>query len=147
VARAGRGRRRAAGAVSHEIVDHTSELTLRLRAPSVAALLAEATQAFLELVPQERIGATVDGIRVLRVRGGDPVALLVAWLNELVFLGEVELWLPTSLDVHEDDLGVEVHARGRRLLEPFVLVKAATLHEASVSPGRHGLEAEVTLDV
>lgn len=135
------------GGVSHEVVDHTSELTLRLRAPSMPALVAAATEAFLELVPPGRLGGDVEDTRVLRVPGTDPVVLLVGWLNELVYLAEVDLWLPTTVDVREDEEGLEVRARGRRLLEPFVLVKAATLHDATVDAGEGGLEAEVTLDV
>lgn len=131
----------------HEIVDHTSELTLRLHAPSMPALVAVSAEAFLELVPPERLGAAVDETRVLTIRGADPVLLLVAWLNELVYLSEVELWLPTALVAKEVEKGLEVHARGRRLLEPFVLVKAATLHDATVTAGERGLEAEVTLDI
>jgi SHS2 domain-containing protein len=135
------------GDVGHEVVDHTSELTLRLRAPSLPSLVAVSAEAFLELVPPERLGAALEETRVVRITGDDPVVLLVGWLNELVYLSEVELWLPTSVDVDESDDGLEVHARGRRLLEPFVLVKAATFHEARVTAGERGLEAEVTLDI
>lgn len=134
---------------SHAFVDHVSELTLRLRAPSLPALLAEASRAFLALVPEGRRGAPVDEPRVLEVTGTDRAALLVAWLNELVYLGEVEGWLPTSLDMEtrDEDEGIRVRARGVALAEPFVLVKAATLHQATVADVEGGLEAEVTLDV
>jgi SHS2 domain-containing protein len=40
-----------------------------------------------------------------------------------------------------------VRARGHALSEPFVLVKAATLHGAKVDDGPDGLVAEVTLDI
>lgn len=147
MARAGPGGPGPADDVGHEIVDHTSELTLRLRAPSMPALMAVAAEAFLELVPTERLGAAVEETRVLRIPGADPVLLLVGWLNELVYLAEVELWLPTTVVAQEVEEGLEIHARGRRLLEPFVLVKAATLHDATVTAGERGMEAEVTLDI
>ncbi|HSM60467.1 MAG TPA: archease, partial [Longimicrobiales bacterium] len=70
-------------------------------------------------------------------------------LNELVYLGEVEGWLPTSLDMETrvEGEGLRVRARGVALAEPFVLVKAATLHRATVADVEGGLEAEVTLDL
>lgn len=132
----------------HELVDHTSELTVRLRAPSFPALVQEAARAFGELVPHATLGELDGEWRTLRVGAVDPAASLVAWLNELVYLGEIEQWLPVEVEVEGDGHEpLSVRARGRALTRPFVLVKAATLHDAVVRQTDEGLEAEVTLDV
>ena len=132
----------------HEPVEHTSELTIRMEAPTFAALLEEATRAFVELVPAQLLGEIDDEWRTLTVNGVDRAASLVAWLNELVYLAEVEGWLPVEIVVVGDGrTPISVRARGRALTGPFVLVKAATLHGASVEPHGEGLQAEVTLDV
>jgi SHS2 domain-containing protein len=52
-----------------------------------------------------------------------------------------------DVEVAENDSGLAISARGVSLVAPFVLVKAATLHNARVREGDDGLEGEVTLDV
>jgi len=133
---------------SHELIDHTSEVTIRVRAPTFPGLVAEATHAFGELVPEELRGAVDERERDFTIRGLDRVAALVGWLNETAYLCEADQWLPTDLSVTEGGHGeLLVRARGRGLRAPFVLVKAATLHGAFVRPSDGGVEAEVTLDV
>jgi SHS2 domain-containing protein len=132
----------------HELVDHTSEITIRLRAPTFPALVAEATRAFAELVPSETTRADAGAWREFSVEARDRVAGLVEWLNEIVYLCEVEEWLPVDAEVAVGEGGeLRIRARGVQLAAPFVLVKAATLHNAAVHEGRRGFEGEVTLDV
>jgi SHS2 domain-containing protein len=131
----------------HELVDHTSEITLRLRAPTLPMLMAEATKAFAKLVPSRLRGAGGDW-RDFRVEDPEPAVGLVEWLNETVYLCEVEQWLPVEAHFERIERGgLRVRARGVRLDAPFVGVKAATLHDAVVRDDGRGLEAEVTLDV
>lgn len=146
---------------SHQILDHTSEMILRLTAPDFRALLEEAAVAFRELMPGGASPAEApgwdeaDGWRVVPLHGRDPGTLLVDWLNELAFLAETEPWIPTvveSVEALDGDAageggGARVRARGIRLPRPFVLVKAATLHNLAYREGPDGIEAEVTLDV
>jgi SHS2 domain-containing protein len=136
------------GRSGHEQVDHTSELTLRVRAPTFAQLVEEATRAFAGLVPGRIRGEPSDTEREFRLDAPDRVALLVDWLNELVYLAEAERWIPSDVRAESpDDTILRVRAPGTRLIEPFVLVKAATLHGAAVRETAGGLEAEVTLDI
>lgn len=134
--------------VGHELIDHTSEVTMRLWAATFEDLVGEATRAFADLVPAE-IARTGDVVqRDFEVVARDRAAALVEWLNEIVYLCEVDRWLPMDVEVGAGDHGeLRVRARGVRLEVPFVLVKAATLHNASVHESGGGLEAEVTLDV
>lgn len=146
--RGNHGRPASRSPAGHELVDHTSEVTLRLRAPDFAALLAEATAAFAELVP-DGLRAFVDGqARELVIQAPDRAAALVEWLNEMVYLSDACQWIPTSLDVRCRREGEYlVRAEGESLSAPFVRVKAATLHGAFVRDREGGLEAEVTLDL
>ena len=130
------------------MVDHTSEITLRLRAPTFVDLIAEATRAFAELVPASMREHVTDERREFQVGGVDRAATLVEWLNEVVYLCDVDRWLPVELEViAENAAGLRIRSKGVVLTEPFVLVKAATLHHASVTEGPQGLVGEVTLDV
>jgi len=136
------------GGSSHELVEHTSELTIRLHAPTLRGLVVEATLAFAELVPDALRGEPRDDWREFRMPAPDRAAGLVEWLNEIVYLCEADLWLPTEVsDVSERAGELRVRARGLSLRAPFVLVKAATLHDAAVRRRGEGLEAEITLDI
>ena len=133
---------------SHELVDHTSEVTLRLRAPHFAGLLEQGSAAFADLVPAALRGEREEGTREFHIQAGDPAAALVEWLNEMVYLCDTCQWLPTEIDAAESRDGeVRIRARGEILSAPFVLVKAATLHGAFVRESGDGLEAEITLDI
>ncbi|MEX2473436.1 MAG: archease [Gemmatimonadota bacterium] len=141
----------------HEFLDHTSEIVVRLHAPSFPELLAEASRAFAALVPADAERRDAPDVRELTLEGADPAAMLVDWMNELVFLAESECWIPTEISAREErDAGtspsselsvVRVRARGQILQQPFVFVKAATLHGVDVRGSPERIEAEVTLDV
>ncbi|MDX1647499.1 MAG: archease [Longimicrobiales bacterium] len=129
-------------------MDHTAETTLRLRAPTFAGLVREATRGFLSLVPDASRGALLPGERTFEIDAGDRTAALVEWINEMVFRSEAEGWLPVEVSVQEHEGGhVEVRYRAQRLLEPFVLVKAATFHGADIRETADGLVVDLTLDI
>jgi SHS2 domain-containing protein len=142
------GRPASRAPASHELVDHTSEVTLRMRAPDFCELIGEATAGFAELVPYALRGPMNEQRREFLIQAPDRVAGLVEWLNEMVYLCDTCQWLPTEVDVTSAREGeLCIRARGEALSAPFVLVKAATLHGAFVREGGDGLEAEVTLDI
>ena len=127
-----------------EWVDHTSELELRVRAPSAEAAVAEATAALGELLGE---ADGPDVARPLAVEAGDAAGLLAAWLEELVFLAEDEALIAhraRGLVLAPAALRGEVlAARGR----PSHLVKAVTYHRLALEPGEDGWRAAVVLDV
>lgn len=135
-------------AAGFEVLDHTSEVTLRLRAPDFAGLVTQATAGFLSFVAPERRAGTAAGTEDFEIDGGDRAATLVEWINELVFRAEAESWLPVEPTVEPvGTSGARIRARRLELSEPFVLVKAATLHDAEVREIGGGLEVDVTLDI
>jgi SHS2 domain-containing protein len=132
----------------HERRDHTSEVELHLRAGSLGDLLAEAGRALAEV---ELIGADcVLGVpvRTIRVSSSDRDALLVDWLNELIFLADIDRWVAMDFSI---DLvkNTEVRARASGVTLEWGLsrVKAATFHGLRVEDIPGGLEARVILDV
>jgi len=129
----------------HRFVEHVGEVELELEGSSVADLCVEALAAFRELVD----GATANGAafeRELVLPEAEPSLLLVDWLNELVFLAEVEGFVPER--VERIELGEDLRAtlagvRGH----PRHLVKAATLHDLELSNREGVWRARVVLDV
>lgn len=146
---------KAATRASHDYIDHTSEVTIRMWAATYEDLLAETALAFAGLVPGHLYGESSDEWKTILLRAPDRAGVLVDLVNELVYLAEVESWVPEEVQVRRDDeaskesdvVTVSVRARGRTLSAPFVLVKAATLHAVAVQDEPHGCRGEVTLDI
>ncbi|HEY3013411.1 MAG TPA: archease [Gemmatimonadales bacterium] len=133
---------------SHEIIDHASEVRLRIRAASMSELLAEAGRALAKLQLRESGGTPVPKRRDIEVSASDSAALLAEWLNELIFLSETEAWVPVQFEVtRATETSAKVRASGMSLDRVSGLVKAATLHGLRVDGIPGGLEGEVILDV
>jgi SHS2 domain-containing protein len=133
---------------SHDFLDHTAETRLLVRAATFGELLAEAARGLGEL---ERRGAQAGppgpGVEI-GVRAPDRAALLVEWLNELVWRSERESAVPSEIEVVEAaDQHLVARVRFARLPDAPALVKAATLHGLRLESRDGMLEAEVTLDI
>jgi SHS2 domain-containing protein len=130
---------------AHRFVEHVGEVELELEGSSEADLYVEAVAAFRELVDSAtRHGAAFQ--REIVLPDAEPSLLLVDWLNELVFLAEVEGFVPERVERLELVQGVRgtltgVHGRPRHL------VKAATLHDLELSNRGEVWHARVVLDV
>jgi SHS2 domain-containing protein len=132
----------------HRWLDHTSEVQLQVEAESLAGLAAEAGWA-LGLLLLRDVPARPEGpAREIQVESVDREALLVDWLNELLFLAEVERWVAVELDVLEiSSVHLKASALGVPVEESPALVKAATFHGLAVEERAGGLQAEVIFDV
>lgn len=133
---------------SHELRQHTSEIELHIRAGSLGDLLAEAGRALAEMQLTSADCVPGGPARPIRVLSPDREALLVDWLNELIFLADIDRWVAMdfSIDLATD---IEVRARASGVMLEWApsRVKAATFHGLRVADVPGGLEAEVILDV
>ncbi len=136
----------SAGA-THTLDEHTGELKLRIEAPTLPEIFAEAGRALAEAMATP----SGDGPLVTRrfeIEASDREALLADWLNELIFASEAEkvifrefrVELPSERRLLASSSGVRVE----RLRNP---VKAATYHGLAVSERPDGFVATVVLDV
>ncbi len=134
---------------SHAFAEHTGEVRLEVRAPSCEALFAEAGRALAELMLGEPRSAPAQGVRqAVEVHARDRAALLVEWLNELIFLSEANKLVFTGVEVERvDETGLRGAVWG---VAPEVLqvpVKAATWHQVKVEQAGGEWRASVVLDV
>jgi SHS2 domain-containing protein len=132
--------------VSHRYVEHVGEVELALEAPSEAGLYAEAAAAFRELTAgAERLREPLR--REVALGPAEPSRLLADWLDELVFLAEVDAFVPervTAITLDGGRLRATLDgARGR----PRHLVKGATLHDLTLAHEGDVWRANVVLDV
>jgi SHS2 domain-containing protein len=136
--------------MTHEMLEHTSELELKLSAPTWPDLLVEAGRAlsarlWAGTVPVPRPGGPW---REVELHGSDRAALLIDWLNELLYYAEAEWWLPAEFIIDEaTDQSIRARVRGVPVETAPAEVKAATLYGVEVEPGPDGLEATVVFDV
>lgn len=132
---------------SHAFEDHTSEVRLRVEAATMAELFEEAARALAELMAEELCGEAAPPERVV-VGAADREALLVAWLNELVFRSETSKTIACDVRVDAiDDREVRATIRGREPRTMRTAVKAATFHGVRVAEQANGFVGEVVLDV
>ena len=132
----------------HEFLDHTGETVLLVRAATLDQLFAEAAEALsvLEREGIPTVGQTLP--RHVSCQAQDLPALLVDWLNELIYLSETETGIPVSVAVRVGKPArVEAEVRLARLERRPALVKAATHHRLRLEQAPIGWVAEVTLDV
>lgn len=140
-------------AAQHSFEDHTSEVRLCVTAETLAAVFEEAGRALGELMLDGPPRASPGPAEEVHVVAPDRAALLVCWLNELIFLSETRKQV--YVDFHVDSVSeTALHARVRGVF-PDVLrtaVKAATLHdvvfeESASAEGSSSYAAKVVLDV
>ena len=133
---------------SSELLSHTAEVRLRVRAPSLGALAAEAGRALGTLQLGTRTPIASGPWRNLEIRAPDREALLVEWLNELIYIAETERWVGVEFEVRASgDTMLSMRGRGMVVDQPPSRVKAATFHGLRITTTPAGLEADVVLDV
>jgi len=126
-------------------VDHTSEVELAIEAASERGVFEEAVAALAELlgVSDDRSGVT----RRVQASAADRPALLAAWIEELVYLGETQGFVGTSVDELELRRGGASAVVRGVLTGPPPLVKAVTYHHLTFERSGQGYVATVVLDV
>jgi SHS2 domain-containing protein len=129
--------------VTYRWVDHTAELELHVEAPTPEQVLRDALQALSELFDG---GSGEPETRNVDLDAPDLAALLVRWLEELVFLADAEGFVPNDADVELRESRLRATLRGRSsATRP--LVKAVTYHGLEFEPDGDGWHARVVLDV
>lgn len=133
---------------SWEEREHTADLALRVTAPDLPALFAAAGRGMFSLMTNI---ATIPLTRTatISLHALDWEALLVDWLNELLYLSEDEngLWAYVAFcfDVLTETT-LQATAFGGPASERLAYVKAATFHDLSIRAVDSGFETQVVFD-
>lgn len=125
-------------------VEHIGEVELAITAESERDVFADALAGLVDLLGIEGNGAER---RAIEVSAPDRPALLAGWLEELVFLAEVEGFEPIELrDLELAGDTVKAAVEGRHG-HPRPIVKAVTYHRLAFESAGSGYRATVVLDV
>ncbi|OGP69970.1 MAG: hypothetical protein A2Y80_05315 [Deltaproteobacteria bacterium RBG_13_58_19] len=130
---------------------HTADLGWKIWGRSLKEIYANAAAALTSTLTDRR-NLRLRETREITVEAPDREALLVTWLNYLLYLYDVEGFL--GRDFHILELTPErlsAQARGD-IFDPArhvgkTAVKAATYHHLEINPQDHGWQATVILDL
>jgi SHS2 domain-containing protein len=132
----------------HSFEEHTSEIELRLTAGSLDDLFAEAGRALAELMIRNVDDKGLGLPEEVMVQSADRQALLVDWLNELIFRSEVAKKVYVRFRISRlTDRELEATIWGVEPAEIHTVIKAATLHRVQLNEDPDGWSAIVVLDV
>jgi SHS2 domain-containing protein len=135
----------------YEVFEHTADIGLHAYGSTLAELFIHAAQGMESLmVPLEQIRTGTS--REITVEGHDPVSLLVAWLNELIFLFDTEYLLLRDFVIETIS---ETRLTARVSGEPYdaqrhelsSAIKAVTWHEAAINSTATGYQARIIFDI
>jgi len=131
-----------------KVIGHTAEVALELAGPDWPAFYEAASAGLAALygvVPEPKAVEK----RTIKLEADGPESLLVAWLNELIYLVGTKRWGWASVEVKQaSDQYLEAALEGEALKGvPIREIKAATFGDLSVRKTKAGLKTLVILDV
>ena len=135
----------------YELFDHTADLGVRVRAPTLSQLVAPSTDGLYAAIGDVRT-AGLPVVRTFELDGPEPALMLRDYLAELLHLFDADRRRLTDLEVQEFSehrLVVLGQARpvdvARSALQREV--KAVTYHELAIRPIEGGYEATYIVDI
>jgi len=137
--------------VGYELVDHTADLGIRVWADDIKGLFEEAARALFDIITDlTKVEAHVK--REIVVRGSGREELMVAWLNELLYLHEVDHLLFRDFSIAEIDEGtVTGVANGEEFDQDRhsvkTEVKAVTYHQLEIKEQGGRWQAQLIFDI
>jgi len=136
---------------SYTIGDHPSDLELTIRGKTLAELFATAARAAAETIAPGPVSRRA-AVREIVLSAPSREELLVAWLNEIVYLLQVDKIVPQGFEfsvLSEDRLVARARCRraGPSAFAGGAEIKAATYHALSLRRTRTGWAAHVILDL
>ncbi len=135
----------------YELFEHTADLGLRVRAPDLDALFAEAALCLFSAVVEDVETVRPQAAVSIELVGTDREFLLFDWLRELLLRFDADHMVFGRFEVRVRDDGLSGTAWGESLDPARHLlaheVKAITYHELKVVRESEGWLAEVIVDI
>ena len=135
----------------YEVLDHTADYMVEVRAPDLSTLFVDAARAMVSILTDpetvlEKIGFSV------KVEADSQEQLLVSWLTELIFHHETDLWLFSKFEIQtltENRLEAEVW--GEKLdpkRHPIDReIKAVTYHRLGIKKDNGEYRTKIVFDL
>ena len=129
-----------------EEIEHTADLALRFYGRDVKELFVNAAYGMFALMAEPSKETTCE--REVSLEATDYEGLLVDWLNELIYLHEVEGETYYQFAIETlSPTKLEAHVSGGPTKRKTKAIKAATFHELAIEETANGLVATIVFDV
>jgi SHS2 domain-containing protein len=128
-------------------VEHTADWAIRVRGVTLPELFVNAAAGMYSLMAD--LSAVAPSVEcAIQVRGVDAEALLVNWLNELVYHTEMDGVVFDEFHIGSfDPTHLCATVRGGRGVQLKKQIKAVTFHDLRIEATDQGLEVTIVFDV
>jgi len=128
-------------------IEHTADWAIRVRGATLPELFVNAATGMYGLMAD--LAAVTPGLeRAIAVKGVDAEALLVNWLNELVYHTEIDGEVFCEFHVASlEPTHLRATARGSRGIQLKKQIKAVTFHNLQIISTDTGYEVTLVFDV
>jgi SHS2 domain-containing protein len=130
----------------YERVEHTADLAIVVRGSALPELFANAARALFAMMTEPP--AAMDRTREISLESIDMEGLLVDWLNELIYLHEVEEETYAEFRITSlTSTTLTAQAIGGATVRKMKTIKAATYHDLTITQTDQGVESHLVFDV
>ncbi len=133
--------------MAYQEIEHTADVAIRVRAPSLAELFCQAAEGMFALIA-DLATVRIDTQREVAVDGPDDETLLVNWLNELLYQAETsgKIFCKFEVDLRSPNQ-LQGLARGGPAREVRKHIKAVTFHDLRIERTNDDFETTIVFDV
>lgn len=130
-----------------EEIEHTADLAIRAYGRDMSELFANAAHGMFALMVEHSVEEPICE-REVSLEGMDQESLLVDWLNELIYLHEVEGETYHQFAIEAlSPTELKAHVTGGPTKSKTKAIKAATFHDLAIEEMADGLVATIVFDV
>jgi SHS2 domain-containing protein len=134
-----------------EFIDHTADIGILAYGADMKQVFANAARGLFSIITNLDNVTSTKKLDI-RVTAPDSEALLINWLNELIYLFEVKEMLFNSFEITAiTDTELRARAYGEKIKlakhELKTQVKAATYHMLKIEQNKDGYRAQVFFDL
>lgn len=127
-------------------LEHTADWQLAVWAPDFVMLLVEAARGMYAL-SGTRLETKQSESRILEISAQEREVLLVMFLEELLYLGEMEGLAFDKFELKLNNGILSAQLVGGDLISQEKEIKAVTYHNLNIKETERGLEANIVFDV
>jgi SHS2 domain-containing protein len=135
--------------MSFEELPHTADILVRIKAETLEELFTESVRALMEVM----YGGRRDGndVHEIAIASHDPASLLVAFLSEVLFLSESDLFVVSACTVTMEDTSLRACLTGEKF-DPErhsggTEVKGISYSGIAIEKGSDGYQVDILFDV
>jgi SHS2 domain-containing protein len=130
-----------------EEIEHTADLALRVYGQDMRELFANAAYGMFALMAEPSLEEPARE-REVSLEATDYESLLVDWLNELIYLHEVEGETYSQFAIETlSPTKLKAHVTGGPTQSKTKAIKAATFHDLKINETANGFVATIVFDV